>query len=548
MVLHTPRHKGGLSVEVDPATGDVTITGTPADITIDPEKFKDPNFEFEMTSGVPVTVGDYVYETEADDVILSGIESGSGNPKVTLPLATDVMNVLLAKDSSKTTAYTAAGENTQFVMSNAGTAANTAKADLIGKTENSGLTFTGTAPVTINGITYQGENDESTYNVMFGADGKNEVVLPNNETKVTATFTEPQKSLITDANQVGGKNINEEGLAESMPFTSATIPSSIVISKDANGDVNVTNGSQSSLSPVKDELDKIIGYEVKNTSSGSSGSSSSSGAHVTKPQNGTITVDKSNASSGQTVTITTKPDDGYKLGSLTIVDSKGNPVEVKDLGNGEYSFVQPENVPVTIKAIFVEGIACDRDKNCPAYGFTDLDLNKWYHDGIHFCVENDLMEGVPGNLFAPNADTTRGMIVTILYRLEGKPAVSDNCSFSDVKTGSWYEDAVIWAAANDIIEGYGNGKFGPNDAITREQIAAILYRYAEYKGYDVTDKANLSKFEDKNGISAWAQTALSWANADGLIEGDGDKLMPKENARRCQVAAILMRFCQNIVK
>ena len=180
--------------------------------------------------------------------------------------------------------------------------------------------------------------------------------------------------------------------------------------------------------------------------------------------------------------------------------------------------------------------------------FTDVNEKDWFYDDVAFVFENGMMKGISDTPFAPHDTTTRGMIVTILYRLEGKPTVSGNCPFNDVTADSWYEEAVAWAAANNIAGGYGNGKFGPEDTITREQMAAILYRYAEYKGYDVTDKANLSKFEDKNGISAWAQTALSWANADGLIEGDGDKLMPKENARRCQVAAILMRFCQNIVK
>ena len=140
------------------------------------------------------------------------------------------------------------------------------------------------------------------------------------------------------------------------------------------------------------------------------------------------------------------------------------------------------------------------------------------------------------------------MFVTILYRLEGEPIVSGDCPFDDVKAGSWYEDAVTWAAANKIVSGYGSGNYGPEDAITREQMAVILYRYAQYKGYEVTSQTDLSKFIDDHEISTWAETAFSWANDRGLVEGDGSKLMPKGSAERCQVAAILYRFCQNAAK
>ena len=141
------------------------------------------------------------------------------------------------------------------------------------------------------------------------------------------------------------------------------------------------------------------------------------------------------------------------------------------------------------------------------------------------------------------------MIVTILYRLEGEPAVTTANPFDDVASGKWYTDAVIWASANKIVEGYGNGKFGPEDDITREQMAAILWRYAKYKGYDMTNAADLSKFSDNGQISTWAQAAMSWSNANELINGKGGGILdPKGDAERCQVAAILHRFCESIVK
>ncbi len=271
---------------------------------------------------------------------------------------------------------------------------------------------------------------------------------------------------------------------------------------------------------------------------------------VDKTENGKVSPSKTYASAGLEITLTVLPEENYKLASIRVTDSKDNEIALTAKNDGTYSFKMPSS-NITVKAEFVkvDSVAdCTGDETCPAYPFTDLDLSKWYHDGIHYCVENGFMQGLPGNLFAPNATTTRGMIVTILYRLEGEPTVSGVCPFSDVNTGSWYEDAITWAATNKIVEGYGNDKYGPEDAITREQMAAIIYRYAEYKGYNVADQADLSKFTDNGEISNWAETALCWANANNLVEGDGSKLMPTGNAARCQVAAILHRFCENVAE
>ena len=140
------------------------------------------------------------------------------------------------------------------------------------------------------------------------------------------------------------------------------------------------------------------------------------------------------------------------------------------------------------------------------------------------------------------------MIVTVLYRLEGSPAATGSNPYTDVTSGLWYTEAVIWASTNSIVNGYGNGTFGPNDPISREQMATILYRYASYKGYDVSSTADLSSFVDSSEISPWALTGLRWANANELINGlPGSILAPKNDAVRVQVAAILHRFCENII-
>ncbi len=192
---------------------------------------------------------------------------------------------------------------------------------------------------------------------------------------------------------------------------------------------------------------------------------------------------------------------------------------------------------------------CDGGANCPTNYFTDVDQSQWYHEGIDFVVENDMMKGVGNNKFDPHGVTSRAMIVTILYRLEGEPTVSGENPFSDVANGTWYTDAVIWAEANGIVNGYGDGKFGPNDDITREQMAKIMYNYAEYKGYDVSARASLASFSDAGKISSWATEEMQWAVAVGLINGMGDgTVAPQGDAERCQVAAIFMRFCDKYVK
>lgn len=194
--------------------------------------------------------------------------------------------------------------------------------------------------------------------------------------------------------------------------------------------------------------------------------------------------------------------------------------------------------------------ACPQDDTCPMSAFTDLDPTLWYHDGIHFAIENGMMNGVGDNKFDPNGTTSRGMIVTILYRLENEPEITAENPFSDVEDGKWYTDAVIWAAENKIVDGYGNGKFGPNDPITREQLAAILYRYAQFKGVDVSvgEDTNILSFGDATEVSGWANAAMRWAVGSGIINGKDGRLVPKGDASRAEAATMLQRFCENVAE
>lgn len=181
--------------------------------------------------------------------------------------------------------------------------------------------------------------------------------------------------------------------------------------------------------------------------------------------------------------------------------------------------------------------------------FKDVKTADWFYNDVKYVYEKGMMAGTAADVFAPNATTTRAMIVTILYRLEGSPAVTGTSAFVDVPAGQWYTDAVNWAAANQIVKGTSATTFAPNDSITREQMAAILYRYAQYKGYDITKKADLSGYSDNGQVSAYAKDALAWANAAKLINGvTNTTLAPQGNATRAQVSAILHRFCDGVVK
>ena len=175
--------------------------------------------------------------------------------------------------------------------------------------------------------------------------------------------------------------------------------------------------------------------------------------------------------------------------------------------------------------------------------FTDVRSSDWFYSAVQYVYDNGMMSGTGATTFSPNATTTRGMIVTILHRLEKTPKAAGT-AFSDVPANQYYADAVAWASSNNIVSGYGNGKFGPNDAITREQMAAILYRYAQYKKDKVKETADLSSFSDSSKVSAYAVDAMKWAVGKGLISGTGNnQLSPTGSATRAQVAMILARFC-----
>lgn len=256
-------------------------------------------------------------------------------------------------------------------------------------------------------------------------------------------------------------------------------------------------------------------------------------------ENGTISVDRY-ATEGDDVTITVSPDEAYLLDELTVTTG-GKEVEVKDNGDGTYTFKMP-SADAKIVVTFAEDPDWEPEPEEPAMPFTDVNEGDWFYDVVLYAYDNGLMTGVSATEFAPNQTTTRGMIVSMLARLEGVTSAED-AGFADVAANDWYATAVNWAASVGVVNGYEDNTFRPNAPITREQMAAILYNYADYKGYDVSARADLSDYADAASISSWAEDVLAWANAEGLINGmTATTIDPQGATTRAQTAAMFERF------
>ena len=258
-----------------------------------------------------------------------------------------------------------------------------------------------------------------------------------------------------------------------------------------------------------------------------------------------VKADKTKAAAGDTVTLTVSDE-----GTLTVTDSNGKSIALTDLGSGKYTFKMPSSKVNVAFAASGETKPCDGGKDCPSAPFKDVDTGKWYHVSIDYVLTHSIMNGVSGTSFAPNSNLTRGMLVQILFNLEGKPQ-SASASFSDVKVDAWYAKAVGWAAANKVVTGYADGTFRPNAAVTREQAAAILYRYAQSKGIDVSvgEDTNILSYADALQASEYAIPALQWAVGAGVLNGkSGNLLAPTGTATRAEIAAIMQRWCEKIVQ
>lgn len=258
----------------------------------------------------------------------------------------------------------------------------------------------------------------------------------------------------------------------------------------------------------------------------------------------TVKADKTKAAAGDTVTLT-----AAREGTLTVTDANGKTVALTDLGSGKYTFKMP-SAKVSVGFKTTADQPCDGGRDCPSAPFTDVDTAKWYHLSVDYVLTHKMMNGVSSRAFAPNANLTRGMLVQILYNLEGKPK-GTAANFSDVQADAWYAEAVGWAASNKVVTGYADGTFRPNAAVTREQAAAILYRYAQSKGIDVSvgENTNILSYVDVQQASEYAIPALQWAVGAGVLNGkNGGRLAPTGTATRAEIAAIMQRWCENIIK
>ena len=300
------------------------------------------------------------------------------------------------------------------------------------------------------------------------------------------------------------------------------------------------DGSSRVSSPYKVMKDVTLTAEWDYNGSSSSSGSIRYTVSVEDTDNGSVEVSPTRASKGSTVTVTVKPDEGYELDELTVTDKNGDSVKLTDKGDGKYTFKMPAS-KVTVEAVFtaakVEGLP-----------FTDVTSGDWFYDAVAYVYDKGMMEGTTDTTFAPTMNLTRSMIAQVLYNLEERPEAPGAAGFPDVAAGAWYADAVNWAAARGIVKGYDTGAFGPEDSVTREQLAAILYRYAQAKGYDTTQGGMaVREFSDSASISDWAQEAMAWAVNAQVLSGKGNGVLdPQGTATRAEVAQMLMNFGEHV--
>ena len=391
-----------------------------------------------------------------------------------------------------------------------------------------------------------GDTVNETYFAVFtNPHGFSEFTITTTREGVASTndtvYTNFQAAV--DAAQ-SGDTITVIKAAEGKTFTATitgSVSKSVKVKNDSGNSITVTiNGVSQTIADGETSSDFTYTYTPPTGGGGGGGSTSYAVTLPSKVENGSLSVSPSRASRGRTVTITVKPDEGYELDTLTVTEKDGTAVEITRTADNKYTFTMPAS-QVTIGVSFQESVS-------PVDSFVDVDENAWYYQAVQYMVEKGLMSGTSATTFSPNTTLSRGMIAQMLYALEGKPSTQGS-SFPDVASGAWYADAAAWAQANQVITGYDNGAFGPDDPLTREQLTLILYNYARLKGYKVSAQGDLSAFVDGHTTSSWAQESMTWAVGAGLLSGKGlGMLYPTGTATRAEVAQIMMNFCESVAK
>lgn len=403
------------------------------------------------------------------------------------------------------------GDSTKKIEVNVNVKVEVTSADLA----NNAITFTATP--------------EATVKVNGSADNTKTVTIDNsylNGKEITVKLPLPEQF---KAEQI--KHTSTDGSVEYFLLTEKRGAKTFTIDENNCAVFTITKFSTFEVSGKQTYVEPSSGGP--GSSGGSISAPTTYAVNVNAATNGAVAADKKTASKGTTVTVTASPSKGYVVDAVKVVDKDGKDVAVTEK-DGKYVFTMPAS------AVTVTGSFKAETPAPVALPFTDVKSGNWFYDAVKYAYAQGLMTGTSATTFAPNGTMNRAMIVTVLYRLEKSPAVTGASKFTDVPAGQWYSDAVAWAAANKIVNGYDETTFGPMNAVTREQMAAILFRYEQVKGLEnVTLEENLNRFPDQNKISAYAIPALQWAVGQKIINGNADgTLDPTGTATRAQVAQI----------
>lgn len=383
-------------------------------------------------------------------------------------------------------------------------------------------------------VSKESEESDTLYATFTNPHGFSTFTITTEKT-AEATLNGVNYTSFQDAVNAANNGDVITALKDNLSATMSGSPRTITV-KSSTGTFNVSVNGETKTA----DANTGVTFTYTRPSSGGPGSSGGSistpttyAVNVNAATNGAVAADKKTASKGTTVTVTASPSKGYVVDAVKVVDKDGKDVAVTGK-DGKYVFTMPGS------AVTVTGTFKAETPAPVALPFTDVKSGNWFYDAVKYAYEQGLMTGTSATTFAPNGTMNRAMIVTVLYRLEKSPAVTGASKFTDVPAGQWYSDAVAWAAANKIVNGYDETTFGPMNAVTREQMAAILFRYEQVKGLEnVTLEENLNRFPDQNKISAYAIPALQWAVGQKIINGNADgTLDPTGTATRAQVAQI----------
>ncbi len=499
------------------------------------------------TSGAPVT--DYVLDTKTESTVGSYYLAQNWD-NITFDGLTFTAKVDIASSLEKTAIDGVSFENCNFDINN--TASGNQALRYYNELDNekvSGLTvdnctftncYQGVYTQKIKNITVTNSTfDTTAHNAIAIQSGDNaadhgDVVITNN------TFTNIGDRIIRFNNVAEGTNIT---ITDNTATNSGDDDTGEVIKATSVAEGVTTTIYSNNWGPGTTVGNDEFQDTAAPSSGDSSGSQGGTGGATRYPvslsgevEHGSVTISPTRATAGQTVTLTPKAEEGYELRKLQVIGPDGDEIALTKKADGTYTFMMPKG-SVKVTAVF----GCDGTGDCPSKNFTDLGENQWYHDYIDYAVEHGLLEGTSPTTMEPNATLTRAQLAQILYNLEGKPQVQGDLDFTDVAEGKWYYAAILWANQEGVVDGMSPDTFAPNEDISRQDLALMLYRYAG----EPTVTGDLDGFKDAGQVGDWAEEAITWAVEEGIIDGmTPTTLEPTGTATRAQAAAMLQRFLE----